>query len=147
MNRRLLLLCVLPAAVTLACEDHCDEDQILQDNACHPKPKAAIDSGTPDTPKTDGGSAEGGSTGDASSKTDAGGGSIDPGYGRTCANDAGCSGVANYCALAPGAKEGYCTSTFAACPAPVGACPPGWGCFDVNAMFGLSGYPAFCSKP
>ena len=64
------------------------------------------------------------------------------GFGASCTRDADCSCAASYCALAPGAREGYCTKT--GCKEDASLCPSGYACFDLSRF--APGLPAFCAK-
>lgn len=64
------------------------------------------------------------------------------GFGAPCARDADCTCAANYCALSPGARTGYCSVT--GCSAEASVCPSGYSCFDLSRF--AAGLPAFCAK-
>jgi hypothetical protein len=65
-------------------------------------------------------------------------------FGTTCKNDNMCKcGAASFCALQPGATEGFCTA--AGCVEDPSVCPEDWSCFDLS-MF-QEGAPSFCLAP
>ena len=65
------------------------------------------------------------------------------GFGAACKSDADCTCAADYCALLPGASDGYCTKT-GCTVSDASICPSGWACFDLSRF--VPGQPAFCRK-
>ena len=69
-------------------------------------------------------------TGDADTASDSSTDAAPSGLGATCEGDADCAGYdADYCAIAPGESEGYCTE--ADCDP--GGCASGYQCCDCTA--------------
>jgi hypothetical protein len=64
------------------------------------------------------------------------------GFGATCKSDGDCPCAADYCALMPGQKTGYCTKT--GCKEDATVCPNNWSCFDLS-LFAAS-LPSICTK-
>ncbi len=64
------------------------------------------------------------------------------GLGTACGSEEDCGESAGFCALAPGAAEGYCTPT--GCAASPDLCPSGWHCKDLSKI--KPELPSICER-
>ncbi|MFT3924651.1 MAG: hypothetical protein QM778_19075 [Myxococcales bacterium] len=113
-------------------EDSCSSNEKFENKVC-----------VPDTGDGDG---DGDDTqADAGSDSGTQGGVDATGFGTVCTKDAECMPNAPYCAIMPGAPNGYCTKQGCTVDNPGAVCPTGWTCFDLS-VFDPS-LSTMCRKP